>query len=76
MIGRALWSRRTNLFFEIIPLTTHIGAEIRGLDLSQPLSQAVNDTLYQTWLEYIVLVFRGQKLSQEDHVRVSQSFGP
>ena len=25
---------------EVIPLTKHIGAEIRGLDLTQPLSEA------------------------------------
>jgi len=62
-------------FFEVIPLTRHIGAEVRGLDLSQPLSKDVTDAIYQAWLEHIVLVFRDQKLSQEDHVRISKSFG-
>lgn len=31
--------------------------------------------LYATWLDHIVLVFRGQKLDQSDHLRVTSYFG-
>ena len=61
--------------FEIVPLSTHVGAEIRGVDLSQPLDEATQKAIYQAWLDHIVLVFRGQKLSQEDHLRATALFG-
>lgn len=60
---------------EIVPLSTHIGVEVRGVDLSQPLDEATQKAIYQAWLDHIVLVFRGQTLSQEDHLRVTAMFG-
>lgn len=62
-------------FFEIVPLTRHIGAEIRGIDLSKPVSEETAQALRQAWLEHIVLIFRGQKLSQEDHMNATRIFG-
>jgi taurine dioxygenase len=60
---------------EVIPLTKHIGAEIKDLDLSQPLSDETVEQLNQAWLDHLVLLFRGQKLSQEDQLRVTAAFG-
>jgi taurine dioxygenase len=60
---------------EVIPLTKHIGAEIRGLDLTQPLSEADVAAINKAWLDHIVLLFRGQKLSQEDQLRLTGYFG-
>ena len=57
-------------------LTPHIGAEIEGLDLMAGLSQAEIDEVYAAWLENLVIVFRGQKLEQQDMVRVTEYFGP
>ena len=61
---------------EVIPLTAHIGAEMRGLDMSQPLSDADIAAINQAFLDHSVIVFRGQKLSQEDLLRVTSYFGP
>jgi taurine dioxygenase len=61
--------------FEVVPLSQHIGAEIRGLDLSKPLDAATVRAIYQTWLDHIVIVFRDQKLTQEDHMRATEMFG-
>ena len=61
---------------EIVPLTQHIGAEIRGLDLSQPLGDADVAAINADFLKHIVILFRGQKLSQEDLLRVTGFFGP
>jgi len=61
--------------FEVVPLSKHVGAEIRGLDLSKPLDAPTIKAIYQTWLDHIVIIFRGQKLSQEDHLRVTSYFG-
>jgi taurine dioxygenase len=56
-------------------LTPHIAAEIAGIDLSRPLGSAEVAELYRIWLERVILVFRGQKLEQEDLLRVASGFG-
>src|SRR5690348_7341026 len=60
---------------EFIPLTPHIGCEVRGIDLRQPISEAAADAMYQAWLDHSVLVIRNQQLTQEDLVRVTGLFG-
>lgn len=60
---------------EVVPLTPHIGAEIKGLDLTRPLSEADSKAIYEAWLKHLVLVFRGLDLDQEDLVRVTTYFG-
>ena len=60
---------------EITKLSPHIGSEVLGLNLSEDLSNEVVDELNRLWLEHLVLVFRGQDLSQEDQLRVTEVFG-
>ena len=60
---------------EIRPLTKHIGAELRGIDLRQPLDEATRAAIYKAWLDHLVIVFPDQKLEQEDLLRVSSYFG-
>ena len=61
---------------EVIPLGSACGAEIRGVDLTRELSDDVVAALQKAWNEHLVLVFRGQKVSQEDQLRFAQRFGP
>ena len=49
--------------FELRTLTPHIGAEIRGLDLSQPLDDGQALELERAFLDKMVLVFRDQHLT-------------
>jgi taurine dioxygenase len=65
----------TKTRLEIVPLTKHIGAEIRGLDLRERPDQETVAAIYQAWLDHLVLVFPGQDLSQEDLLRVTTYFG-
>jgi taurine dioxygenase len=60
---------------EIVPLSKHIGAEIRGVDLSQPLDVATSKAVHKAWLDHAVLLIRGLKLEQEDLLRVTEIFG-
>ena len=60
---------------EIIPLSPHVGAEIRGVDLTRELEPATASALYAAWLKHLVLVFRGQALSAEDQRRFTLLFG-
>src|SRR3979409_533645 len=65
----------TKARLDVVPLSKHIGAEIRGLDLhDKPHDETIN-AVYQAWLDHLVIVFPDQKLEQEDLVRVTGYFG-
>jgi taurine dioxygenase len=61
--------------FEVVPLSKHIGAEIRGLDLRQKPDEATVAAIYQAWLDHVVLIFPDQQLAQEDLIRATGFFG-
>jgi len=60
---------------EIIPLSAHVGAEIRGVDLTREVDPTTASTLYAAWLKHLVLVFRGQTLTADDQRRFTLLFG-
>jgi alpha-ketoglutarate-dependent taurine dioxygenase len=53
-----------------------IGAEISGVDLTQPISDEVRDEIKAAILAYKVVFFRDQFLTREQHVAFSARFGP
>lgn len=52
---------------EIRPLTGAIGAEIVGVDLSGEISNQQFDAIHQAWLDYLVIYFRNQNLTPQQH---------
>ena len=60
---------------DVVPLSKHIGAEIRGIDLRTTLDADTIKQIRQAWLDHSVLLFRNQSLSQEDLLRVTGYFG-
>ena len=58
------------------PLSASIGAEIIGIDLSQPMSDALFAKVLDTWHRNLVILFRDQQLSEDDQVRFGARFGP
>ncbi len=60
---------------DIVPLTKHIGAELRGIDLREKPDEETIRAIYQAWLDHLVIVFPNQDLAQEDLVRVTGYFG-
>lgn len=58
------------------PLTPIIGAEVEGVDASQPLSDAQYEDLHRALLHHHVLVFRDQHPSPEQHKAFARRFGP
>ncbi len=60
---------------EIRPLSTHIGAEIGGVDISQPLGSEVIAAIRATLLRWKVVFFRDQEISQAQHIHFGRRFG-
>jgi len=60
---------------EIEPLTPRIGATIHGIDLTNPLSDEAFADLHAAWMEHLVLFFRKQSLTPEQHLALGQRFG-
>jgi taurine dioxygenase len=57
-------------------LTGAIGAEIGGVDLSQPLSPETVAEIKQAYTDNLVIFFRDQKpLDDPEHIRVGRYFG-
>ncbi len=61
---------------EILPVTPQIGAEIRGVDLSKPLSNEAVEALRGALHAHLVLFFRAQALTEADHIAFARRFGP
>ena len=60
---------------QVTPLSPACGAEIGGVDLTRPLSGETVRAIRDAWNKHIVLVFRGQKISQDDQLRFASYFG-
>ena len=60
---------------EVTPLSPACGAEIKGLDLTKPLSREQVQTIQDAWNKHLVLVFRDQNLTQDDQLRFASYFG-
>jgi alpha-ketoglutarate-dependent taurine dioxygenase len=56
-------------------LDAALGAEIDGIDVSQPLSQADVDAIEAAWRERLVVVFHRQRLSDPQLIAFSRNFG-
>ena len=58
------------------PLASALGAEIRGIDFSRPLTDAVRKQIEEAWTKHLVLRFRGMPtLSADDLIAFSKNFG-
>lgn len=61
--------------FEVERIGRHLGAEIKGLDLRQPLDPATFHALESALIDNKVIFARGQNLTTSEHVRLSRMFG-
>src|SRR5689334_12177981 len=60
----------------VTPLHPHIGAELRGVDLTRPVPPDDLAAIDAAFLRHAVLVFPEQTLSDEQQIAFSQHFGP
>ena len=59
----------------ITSLSSHTGAEVCGVDLTQPVDAALRERLNRAFVEHSVLVFRDQNLSPRQMLDAVQLFG-
>ncbi len=59
---------------EIIPTGKPLGAEVRGVDLSN-INAHEFAAIHRAWLDHLVLLFRGQQLADQDLIAFSRRFG-
>jgi taurine dioxygenase len=57
------------------PLSPALGAEIVGVDLREKLPEKTLTEIVDAWHQHLVLLFRDQKLSEDDQIRFAEHFG-
>ncbi len=57
------------------PLSDAIGVEVRGVDLNDPIDEALAGTLKAAWAEQSILLIRGQELDDEAQYAFARIFG-
>jgi taurine dioxygenase len=61
--------------FKVVPLNEEVGGEVVGIDLSRPLDDADFAAVRDAFFAHSVLVFRDQKLTEEQQIAFSRRFG-
>jgi taurine dioxygenase len=60
---------------QVDALTPNIGAEINGIDLSQPLDSQTFREVHRALMEHQVIFFRDQRMSIDEHKAFARWFG-
>ena len=68
--------KSTNSNITVNKLAPHIGAEIHGVDLSNPMDESTFATIERAWHDYGVLLIRHQNLDDMQQVTFAERFGP
>jgi taurine dioxygenase len=62
--------------FRTRPLSPAVGAELIGLDLSAPMSDALFESVQAAWHQHLVILIRDQHLTEDEQVSFAGRFGP
>lgn len=57
------------------PFAAGLGADIEGIDIRRPLLPADRDAIRAAWLGNLVLRFRGQPMTDDEHMAFTRQFG-
>lgn len=60
---------------EIVPSGKALGAEVRGVDLSGGIPNPLREALKKAWADHLVLLFRNQKLDDDQLLAAAEIFG-
>jgi taurine dioxygenase len=59
----------------VVPTGSALGAEVKGVDLSEPPGPETRAALTRAWTDHLVLLFRDQRLSEEQLLAAARVFG-
>ena len=59
--------------FEVVRSDAPLGAEIRGVNLAGGIDDTTFEAIQAAWREHLVLIFRGQKISDHDLVAFAKA---
>ncbi|HXJ02585.1 MAG TPA: TauD/TfdA family dioxygenase [Micropepsaceae bacterium] len=59
---------------KVTPTGAALGAEVEGVDLRE-VDDALFAAIHRAWVDHLVLLFRGQRLSDDDLIAFSRRFG-
>src|SRR5438477_9789 len=62
--------------FTVRPLSPALGAEILGVDLRDPIDDALKQKFLDAWHRHLVILLRDQTLDEDSQVRFAETFGP
>ncbi len=65
-----------NSRFNVVPTSGALGAELTGIDLSEPLSRETAGDIRGALAEHGVIFFRDQKLTPEQHIAFAEMLAP
>ena len=60
---------------DIVPLSSAIGVEVRGIDLYRPIGEAIGQALRQAWAENSILLVRDQELDYDAQFAYARVYG-
>ena len=60
---------------EVVPLSSALGAEIRGVAASRPLDRETFRAIEAAWHRHLVILLRGQDLDEDRQVAFAERFG-
>ena len=60
----------------VVPTGAALGAEVHGLDLSQPVPEETQALLRKAWADHLILLWRDQKLPDISFLKAAEIFGP
>jgi taurine dioxygenase len=60
---------------QVEPVAGHIGADVVGLDLAQPLTPDAVNAVRAALREHKVVFFRDQRIGHREHIAFARNFG-
>lgn len=66
---------KTQFKIEVEPLSPVIGATVHGVDLSKRISDSLFEDIHAAWMKHLVLFFRDQHISPDQHLAFARRFG-